>query len=118
MKKKRIVAAMLACALLVGALYMLVPDAEENTDFCVKIVHTNDIHARVEENESSGIIGLPKLKSIIDSYAEGADMDLVIDSGDMFHGQSIATLVQGESIAKLVKACGYDAMTAGNHDWN
>ena len=45
-------------------------------------------------------------------------MDLVLDSGDMFHGQSIATLVQGESIAQLVKACGYDAMTAGNHDWN
>ena len=118
MKKMRIVAAMLACALLVGIFYMLVPDAEENTDFCVKIVHTNDIHARVEENESSGIIGLPKLKSIIDSYAESADMDLVLDSGDMFHGQSIATLVQGKSIAKLVKACGYDAMTAGNHDWN
>ena len=45
-------------------------------------------------------------------------MSLVLDSGDLFHGQSIATLVKGESIAKLAGTCGYDAMTAGNHDWN
>lgn len=88
------------------------------TNFLIKIVHTNDIHARVEENAKSGIIGVTKLKSIIDEFTSGADMDLVLDSGDLFHGQSIATLVQGESIARLVKACGYDAMTAGNHDWS
>ena len=117
-RRMRAVVVMLTCALLVGTPDVPVLAAEGTTDFCVKIVHTNDIHARVEENESSGIIGLPKLKSFIDSYTEGADMDLVLDSGDLFHGQSIATLVQGESIAKLVKACGYDAMTAGNHDWN
>lgn len=90
----------------------------ETTDFCIKIVHTNDIHARVEENSGSAIIGMPKLKTLIDGFTQKADMDLVIDSGDLFHGQSIATLVQGESIAELVNACGYDVMTAGNHDWN
>lgn len=88
------------------------------TDFNVKIVHTNDIHARVEESSSSSIIGMPKLKTLIDDYTSGSDIDLVLDSGDLYHGQSIATLVQGESVAQLVKACGYDAMTAGNHDWN
>ena len=92
--------------------------AEKMTEFCIKIVHTNDIHARVEEDARSKIIGMPKLKTLIDAYTKGADLDLVLDSGDLFHGQSIATLVQGESIAKLLKACGYDAMTAGNHDWN
>lgn len=35
-----------------------------------------------------------------------------------FHGQPFATVVQGESVAKLMKACGYDAMTPGNHDWS
>lgn len=84
----------------------------------IKIVHTNDIHARVTENEKSGIIGVSKLKSIIDDYTHDADMSFILDSGDTFHGQSIATLVQGESVAELMKACGYDAMTAGNHDWS
>lgn len=92
--------------------------AENDGEFTIKIVHTNDIHARVQENADSSIIGMEKLGGIIDSYTAGADMDLVLDSGDLFHGQPIATLVQGESVAQLVKACGYDAMTAGNHDWS
>ena len=92
--------------------------AAETTDFTIKIVHTNDIHARVVENEKGGIIGMERLAGIIDESRKGADISLVADSGDMFHGQSIATLVRGESIARLMKECGYDAMTAGNHDWS
>ena len=92
--------------------------AESDDSIQIKIVHTNDIHSRVIEDENSGIIGVPKLKSIIDYYTAEADISLVLDSGDTFHGQSIATLVQGESVAELMKACGYDAMTAGNHDWS
>lgn len=118
-KRLRAVAAVLLSVLLAVSPCMPVAAAEEAaTKFCIKIVHTNDIHARVEENAKSGIIGLPKLKTLIDQYTKGADMDLVVDSGDLFHGQSIATLVQGKSVAELVKACGYDAVTVGNHDWN
>lgn len=91
---------------------------EDNKEFCVKIVHTNDIHARVTESDYDGIIGMPKLKTLIDNHIQNSDMSFVLDSGDIFHGQSIATLVEGESIAELIGACGYDAMTAGNHDWN
>lgn len=117
----RRVLSILMSAALVLSLTLGVPlsaNAAEAETFEIKIVHTNDIHARVQEDASSGIIGVERLKTIIDSYTAGADMDLVLDSGDLFHGQSIATLVQGESIARLVKACGYDAMTAGNHDWS
>ncbi len=94
--------------------------ATETTEsgFTVKIVHTNDIHSRVIEDESGGIIGLSKIKTLIDNYTEDADLGLALDSGDIFHGQSIATLVEGESVARLIGACGYDAMTVGNHDWN
>lgn len=116
---KKLTSVLLGATLAVsGTVCAFATDSDDTTDFCVKIVHTNDIHARVEENAKSSIIGMPKLKTLIDSFTESSDMDLVVDSGDLFHGQSIATLVQGESIAELVKACGYDAMTAGNHDWN
>ena len=87
-------------------------------EFHIKIVHTGDIHARVVENEKSGIIGHERTGGIIDSFTNGADLRLVLDSGDLFHGQPIATLVRGESIAKLTEACGYDAMTPGNHDFS
>lgn len=111
-------------AVLLAAVLCLLPvfpaAAQEAGDgsFHIKIVHTNDIHARVEENEGSGIIGVQRLGGVIDGYTAGADLDLVLDSGDLFHGQPIATLTEGESVARLAEACGYDAMTAGNHDWS
>lgn len=92
--------------------------ASESTIFDVKIVHTNDIHARVEEDDYNQVIGMDRLSGIAQAFTEGADGSLMLDSGDTFHGQPIATLVKGESVAKLMKACGYDAMTTGNHDWS
>lgn len=89
-----------------------------STIFDVKIVHTNDIHARVEEDDYNQVIGMDRLSGIAQTFTEGADGSLMLDSGDTFHGQPIATLVKGESVAKLMKACGYDAMTTGNHDWS
>ena len=120
MTKKKVYQKALAILLVFSMLFSLivVANAENDGEFQIKIVHTNDIHARVQENADSGIIGMEKLGGIIDSYTADADMDLVLDSGDLFHGQPIATLVQGESVAQLAKACGYDAMTAGNHDWS
>lgn len=115
---KKLISVLLSAVILMSFSVSAFAADTPNTDFLIKIVHTNDIHARVEEDAKSGIIGVPKLKSIIDDFTSDADMDLVLDSGDLFHGQSIATLVKGESIAELVKACGYDAMTAGNHDWS
>ena len=92
--------------------------ASGSTIFDVKIVHTNDIHARVEEDDYNQVIGMDRLSGIAQAFTEGADGSLMLDSGDTFHGQPIATLVKGESVAKLMKACGYDAMTTGNHDWS
>ena len=93
-------------------------NAPGSTIFDVKIVHTNDIHARVEEDDYNQVIGMDRLSGIAQAFTEGADGSLMLDSGDTFHGQPIATLVKGESVAKLMKACGYDAMTTGNHDWS
>ena len=93
-------------------------NASGSTVFDVKIVHTNDIHARVEEDDYNQVIGMDRLSGIAQAFTEGADGSLMLDSGDTFHGQPIATLVKGESVAKLMKACGYDAMTTGNHDWS
>ena len=91
---------------------------QEDTRFDINIVHTNDIHARIKEDTYNQVIGLPKVKTYIEQNAQGKDLSLVLDGGDTFHGQSIATLVKGESVAEVLAACGYDAMTAGNHDWN
>lgn len=112
------IAICLVCAGMAVPVHAQEDTSQNTTTFDVKIVQTNDMHARVEEDERNGVIGMDRLSGIIRSFTADADASLVLDAGDTFHGQPIATLVKGESVAKLMKACGYDAMTPGNHDWS
>ncbi|MFE5322487.1 5'-nucleotidase C-terminal domain-containing protein [Paenibacillus sp. NPDC056579] len=82
----------------------------------ITILHTNDIHSRVEESTDS--IGYAKLATIIREQKAANPNTLVLDAGDTFHGQTIANLVRGESIVKIMNTIGYDAMAPGNHDFN
>lgn len=82
-------------------------------DIVIQIVHTNDIHGR-SAHVKDETVGFEKLAT----YIRQQEADLVVDAGDLLHGQAFATLEQGGSIAELVKAVGYDVITPGNHDWN
>ena len=79
----------------------------------VDILHTNDIHGRSAYSEGS-VFGFDRLAALV----EQEQPDLVIDAGDLYHGQAFATLEEGGSMAELVQAVGYDIITPGNHDWN
>lgn len=83
----------------------------------VVIFHTNDSHSRVEEGKYAGM-GFAKVAALIDAAKQENPNVLVVDAGDTFHGQTIATLEKGESIAKIMNLVGYDAMVPGNHDFN
>lgn len=114
--KRRILALFVCLCMLAGSAsgltaYAYVPS--NSTDVTVKIMHTNDIHAR-SSYEKNSIVGFEKLAALVSRE----NPDLLVDVGDIFHGQAFATLEQGESIAELMCAVGYDAMTPGNHDWN
>lgn len=92
---------MLAAAMICGLISAIPAYAEESgtpagTTFDIRVVQTNDIHARIEEDEKSGFIGMDRLAGIIQSFTSEGDGALVLDSGDTFHGQSVATVVQGE----------------------
>ena len=80
----------------------------------LKIIHTNDTHSRYSYSAKNNTIGYAKLKTIINQE----NPDLMVDAGDIFHGQSFATIEQGGSIAELVAAVGFDAIAPGNHDFN
>ncbi|WP_040196748.1 bifunctional metallophosphatase/5'-nucleotidase [Candidatus Soleaferrea massiliensis] len=103
-----------ACtALLAGQPALAQGVGEPENIVTIDIVHTNDIHGR-SAYQQDAVVGFDKLKTYIDQQAP----DFVLDAGDLFHGQAFATLERGQSIAELVAAVGYDAMTPGNHDWN
>ncbi len=81
------------------------------------VMHTNDTHARVNEGKYDGM-GFAKILTLINEVKAENPNVLVLDAGDTFHGTTIASLVQGESIVQIMNMIGYDAMVAGNHDFN
>lgn len=93
---------------------VLAATINDDQSITIKIIHTNDIHSRYTYSEKNNTLGFAKLKTIINQE----DADLTVDAGDIFHGQSFATIETGGSIAELMAAVGYDAMAAGNHDFN
>ena len=90
------------------------PAASSEVTGEITVLHTNDIHGFYTLDERNMAIGFPILQTI----KSKVQPDLVLDAGDTFHGQSFATLTEGESIAKLMDALDYDATTPGNHDWS
>lgn len=111
---KKLSALLLALLL---ALSLALPSAFAEAAEPVEIVvfHTNDVHARV--NPDPGM-GYAMAGGYIAAEREAGRNVLVLDAGDTFHGLAIATAVQGESIADILNAVGYDAMAPGNHDFN
>lgn len=118
---KKLLSLAVSAVLTVGMLSMAT-FAEGNSETVIKLFHTNDVHSRydasVNEDGTLGSFGYARLKTLIDSNSGGADGVLVFDAGDVFHGQPFATLNRGSSISALMKAVGYNAMVAGNHDFN
>lgn len=82
----------------------------------ITLFHTNDTHSRIEATAEG--IGFAKMSALIKNYKESTPNSLILDAGDTFHGQPIANLVRGESIVDIMNAVGYNAMAAGNHDFN
>ncbi len=82
----------------------------------ITVFHTNDVHSRIEGNDKD-LIGYAKLAAIVKD-ARAAGGVLLLDAGDVLHGMSLATMVQGQSIVDMMNLVGYDAMTPGNHDFN
>ena len=119
MKKVRILSLILIFILV----FSMTVFAEENVtsagpEKTIQIIHTNDVHARVTENDSAGM-GYAKLAALAaDIAAKSGTEPILVDAGDALHGQTIATLERGESIVNIMNQVGYDVMAPGNHDFN
>ncbi len=86
----------------------------ESADQPLTIMHTNDIHGRLEENEGNNTLGMAKLKSVKNVFAP----TLMIDVGDVFQGLPISNHSKGREMAKVLNSIGYDAMVVGNHEFD
>ncbi len=112
-------------SVLIGAICMLllpwgnVQAAKAADGVHIKILHTNDMHARVRAGDDYGkSIGMAEIAAAI-RQAKTKDADtLAMDAGDTLHGMPIVNVSRGENMVKLMNAAGYDCMVPGNHDYN
>ncbi|MGI4884432.1 MAG: bifunctional metallophosphatase/5'-nucleotidase [Janthinobacterium lividum] len=87
------------------------------------ILHTNDMHSRIEPfpeggGQWAGLGGMARRSALIaDVRAREANV-LLLDSGDIFQGTPYFNFFGGELEYKLMTRMGYDASTLGNHDFD
>jgi 5'-nucleotidase / UDP-sugar diphosphatase len=92
------------------------------------IINTADVHGHLIYELANGgyysvdevnvQMGLPLVKSIVDELRSKYEHSLFLDSGDLFHGTNEANEGAGQGVVEAVNLLGYDAMVAGNHDFN
>jgi 5'-nucleotidase len=109
-------------AILTGDALLQQAMAEESTQRLV-ILHTNDVHSRLEPfpmdgSRNQGLGGVTARAALIKSIrAEGHEL-LLLDAGDLFQGTPFFNFYKGEPEIKAMAAMGYDACTMGNHDFD
>lgn len=84
--------------------------------FDLFIVHTNDVHGRLEATDSN--IGYSRLATMMQVARSITDNILLLDAGDAISGSNLVNLYKGETAAVLLDMLGYDAIALGNHEFD
>lgn len=96
--------------------------AQENPVLRMRILHTNDHHARIEpvfsgNNPVHG--GVSRRKALIDKIRrETALPTLLVDAGDVFQGTLYFNQYNGMADLEFYNAMGYEAIAIGNHEFD
>ena len=91
------------------------------------ILHTNDIHARVEQYNTNGssacsgatcVGGSARIAAAINQVRGTISNSLLLDAGDQFQGTLYYNLSKSDIVTRTMNAIGYDAMAVGNHEFD
>lgn len=90
------------------------------------LLHTNDVHARVEEtNVNSGacgngpcFAGVARRATMVKKIREAEKNVLLLDAGDQFQGTVWFNFYKGAEAAHFMNKLRYDAMAFGNHEFD
>ncbi|GAB4453614.1 MAG: bifunctional UDP-sugar hydrolase/5'-nucleotidase [Anaerolineae bacterium] len=105
--------------------------AQEGGDFSLTVLHTNDVHARVDQFDSRGNTcdeeeaaanecfgGAARVKTAADAVRAEVANTVFVDAGDQFQGTLFFNQYQGAEAQEMTTLLGYDAMTIGNHEFD
>lgn len=111
-------------ALTAGALLVSrYADAGDATMQRLTVLHTNDVHSRLEPfpmdgGRNQGLGGVAARAKLITDIRSKEEQVLLLDAGDIFQGTPFFNLYKGEPEIKAMTKMGYDACTIGNHDFD
>lgn len=89
----------------------------------ITILHTNDVHSRVDPfpmdgSRNQGLGGASKRATLIKKIRSQEPNTLLFDAGDIFQGTPYFNFYGGELEMKLMSQMKYDGGTIGNHDFD
>jgi 2',3'-cyclic-nucleotide 2'-phosphodiesterase (5'-nucleotidase family) len=95
------------------------------------LLHTNDVHAHLEEFNRGGTAcrpadiannvcygGAARIKTKVDEFRTKTQDMLLLDAGDQFQGTLFHTLLGGAVSAEAMNDIGYESMAIGNHEFD
>jgi 2',3'-cyclic-nucleotide 2'-phosphodiesterase (5'-nucleotidase family) len=110
------------CMVLISILLMvsLAPWAHA-APVTLRILYVNDFHGFAEPKKRIGgkapLGGVAYLAGAVDQ-ARQQQPSILLAAGDMIQGNAWANLFKGQSVIDLMNAMKFDAMVAGNHEFN
>ena len=110
-------------ALMASSSFPLSAFADDPDIVKLTILHTNDVHSRIEPfpmdgSRNQGLGGAERRSVMIDAIRSKEDNVLLFDCGDIFQGTPYFNMFGGELEIKLMSKMKYDASTMGNHDFD
>ncbi|MDX1902948.1 MAG: metallophosphatase [Thermonemataceae bacterium] len=89
----------------------------------ITILHTNDMHSRIEPfpndgRKYAGLGGMARRAALIKKIRSQEENVLLLDAGDIIQGTPYFNFFGGEVELKLMSEMRYDATTLGNHDFD
>jgi 2',3'-cyclic-nucleotide 2'-phosphodiesterase (5'-nucleotidase family) len=90
--------------------------AKDSPAVVLTLLHTNDLHGHVHHTDAPQ--GLARLATEIGRVRDSAPNVVLLDAGDIIHGTPEVRAFQGHPILDAMNALGYDAVTAGNHEFD
>ncbi len=89
-------------------------------DFTLTVLHTNDLHARVEpamiRRKPYG--GYARQATLIKRFRASDPNSILLNGGDTFQGTLYFNVYEGLADAAFMNAVGYQAMAVGNHEFD
>ncbi len=118
-------------AILFVFLFGVAPAGAQGGDYELVILHTNDVHARIDQFDGSGntcdedelaadecLGGVARRKTVVDQVrGEGGNV-VLLDAGDQFQGTLFYNQYKGGAAQEMMNALGYDGMAVGNHEFD